>query len=236
MSRAPEGLTCVRCGYDLRTLGIAGRCPECGESVWTSVRRARGADRAADAGDTARGLALLSLGLFLLPIVGVAVELLAVPALLLLVGGLVVGLAQPLGQSAAPQRAVLAGSALVAIGTLLAYTAVFGHFQALLLVAVPFVWAGLAVLTVGLVAIVSSVMLQAHPRLRLMTIIAASGAALVIPVLWFTWLLADLDAAFKGSAHPVTLAATVRWLGTTYAWVLAGYAMAAVVKVAGSAR
>lgn len=32
-------IPCAQCGYNLRTLGREGRCPECGEEIWPSIEK-----------------------------------------------------------------------------------------------------------------------------------------------------------------------------------------------------
>lgn len=32
-------IPCAKCGYNLRTLGREGRCPECGEEIWPSIEK-----------------------------------------------------------------------------------------------------------------------------------------------------------------------------------------------------
>lgn len=65
-------LPCISCGYDLHTLPIMGRRPECGYSVGGSARKRSMRFRTfADARWTRRGVAALALGL----IVSVGTEL-----------------------------------------------------------------------------------------------------------------------------------------------------------------
>lgn len=40
----PEDLACVSCGYNLRTLAVGGRCPECGLAVGVTIERRDGSN------------------------------------------------------------------------------------------------------------------------------------------------------------------------------------------------
>lgn len=62
-------MPCVRCGYDLRSMPVAGRCPECGGACEASL----GSMWAADAGDrerVVRGLRLMVWAAVVFPLIG----------------------------------------------------------------------------------------------------------------------------------------------------------------------
>ncbi|MCC6680531.1 MAG: hypothetical protein IT445_06470 [Phycisphaeraceae bacterium] len=40
--RIEQDLSCIECGYNLRTVHRGGRCPECGSELWRTMRRRHG--------------------------------------------------------------------------------------------------------------------------------------------------------------------------------------------------
>jgi hypothetical protein len=66
-------LSCVYCGYNLRTLAVAGRCPECGEPVATSLcERPFRFRNPGTAKDIRNGLVLLIVGVLLNAVCNIA--------------------------------------------------------------------------------------------------------------------------------------------------------------------